>query len=51
MPTPRSNETKKAFVDRCMGDAEANRDFPDSKQRFAVCNSLFKRKTNKSTRK
>lgn len=43
MPTPRKDETRDEFVDRCMGDAEANRDFPERDQRFAFCNSTFRR--------
>lgn len=43
MPTPRSGEKKDAFISRCMGDAEARRDFPEGDQRFAVCNSIWER--------
>lgn len=42
MPTPSSGESKKDFVSRCMGSAEAVSDFPDTDQRFAFCNSQFK---------
>ena len=41
LPKPRSDENEGEFVDRCMGDSEAVGDFPDSGQRFAVCNSIF----------
>lgn len=41
MPSPRSGESRDDFVDRCMGDAEANRDFPREDQRFAFCNSQW----------
>ena len=45
MPDPRPNsETKKQFVARCMGDAEAVRDYPNASQRYAVCNSKWNRK-------
>ena len=43
MPKPQSGETRKDFVARCMGDAEAVRDFPDREQRFAFCSSVYKR--------
>lgn len=43
MPTPRQGETRDKFIDRCMGDAEANADFPERDQRFAFCNAQFKR--------
>lgn len=41
MPSPRSGETEKAFVARCMGSAEAKGDFPDQKQRAAFCYSKY----------
>lgn len=44
MPKPRKGESKKDFISRCMGDDEANKDFPDRDQRFAVCQSIFKEK-------
>lgn len=37
MPRPRSDESRDEFLDRCMGDSEAISDFPDSRQRYAVC--------------
>lgn len=44
MPSPRKNERKKDFVERCMSDSESRRDFPNRQQRFAFCNSQFERK-------
>ena len=44
MPEPRKGETKDTYIDRCMGDAEANRDFPNVDQRFAFCNSMWRQK-------
>lgn len=41
MPEPREGETKKDFLDRCMGDDEANEDFPNLQERFAFCNSQW----------
>lgn len=41
MPTPNENETQDEFISRCMGDPEANADFPDNDQRFAFCNSVW----------
>lgn len=37
MPSPRTNETKKDWVNRCMSDSEQKKTFPDRKQRLAVC--------------
>lgn len=51
MPKPTKQELtenqKNKFIDRCMGDAEANRDFPDQGQRFAFCNSQWTRTKEK----
>lgn len=41
MPEPRSGETKDAFISRCMGDSESMKDFPETDQRFAFCNSKW----------
>lgn len=41
MPNPRSDENRREFLDRCMGDAHAVDKFPDSSQRYAVCNSIW----------
>jgi len=45
-PSPRKGEMKKKFIQRCMKDGESKRDFPDRKQRFAFCQSQWKRKKN-----
>jgi hypothetical protein len=39
MPIPkrRKDEEKQAYVSRCMGDKVMNKDYPDSKQRVAIC--------------
>ena len=44
MPYPRKGETKEEFISRFMGSAEANRDYPDQKQRLAVAESLWREK-------
>lgn len=41
MPKPRKNENRDEFLNRCMADDEARADFPDNKQRYAVCNSFW----------
>ena len=35
--TPKKSEKQGEFVSRCMGDETMNKDFPDQKQRAAVC--------------
>jgi len=44
MPDPQPGESRDDFVQRCMGSEEAVKDYPDEKQRYAVCNSMFERK-------
>lgn len=44
MPTPSAGETRDEWTDRCMGDAEAVADFPDTDQRFAFCMSRWESK-------
>jgi len=41
MPLPRRNkgENKSDFVSRCMGDSKVKSEFPNQKQRVAVCQS------------
>lgn len=43
MPTPRKDETRDEFIDRCMSDEEAKDDFPDNKQRLAFCFTTWRR--------
>jgi hypothetical protein len=37
IPKPNQNEDKNKFVARCMGDDVMKKDYPDNKQRVAVC--------------
>ena len=48
LPKPEKNEDKQKFVSRCMGNETMKKDYPDSKQRVAVCLSQTRRKS-KST--
>jgi len=43
IPNPKKSEKEGDFVSRCMGDETMNKDFPDQKQRAAVCYSKFKK--------
>jgi hypothetical protein len=38
---PKNKEKKTEFVSRCIGDTQTNKDFPDQKQRIAVCYSQW----------
>jgi len=44
MPKPHSGESKDEYVSRCAGAAQMNKEFPDQKQRVAVCYSYWERK-------
>jgi hypothetical protein len=43
IPNPQKSEKQGDFVSRCMGDETMNKEFPDQKQRAAVCYSQFKK--------
>lgn len=38
IPNPKGDETRKEYVDRCMGAMDTISEYPDNKQRYAVCN-------------
>lgn len=46
MPNPKPGEDKQAYVSRFMASAEAQKDFPDEKQRAAVAYSKFGERRN-----
>lgn len=46
MPIPEpSGESQKEFIGKCMGDEVMKKEFPDMKQRAAICFSKWKRKS------
>lgn len=44
LPEPKKNETKDAFLKRCMANDVMNREYPENDQRYAVCNQQWKDK-------
>ncbi|MBU1621735.1 MAG: hypothetical protein KJ604_19955, partial [Gammaproteobacteria bacterium] len=46
---PGPTETRERWLERCMGDEEAVADFPDTRQRYAVCNSKWRAREEDST--
>jgi hypothetical protein len=44
LPKPHKKEKQRDFIDRCMGDSVMNQDYPDNKQRAAVCYSQWRNK-------
>jgi len=48
IPSRKKDEDRQAFVSRCMGDDVMKKDYPDSKQRIAVCLNQVKKDTKAS---
>lgn len=44
LPSPGASEGREKFLARCAGDEVMNQEYPESKQRWAVCNSLWDRR-------
>lgn len=44
LPTPKSGENEDAFISRCMGNDEMNKEFPETDQRAAVCFKQWREK-------
>ena len=42
IPSPKGKEKQSDFVSRCMGDGTMNKEFPEQKQRAAVCYNKWK---------
>ena len=51
LPKPRKDEEQSEFISRCAGDTMMNKDFPDTKQRVAVCYSQWKQAKKKKESK
>lgn len=45
MPNPKKNEKKEDFISRCVSSEEAQKTFPDQKQRVAFCYSKWSEHT------
>ena len=41
LPSPKPDEEQEPFVNRCMIDPGASKEFPDTQQRLAVCHDQF----------
>lgn len=50
LATPKQGEKQDAFVDRCMSNDTMKEEFPDNKQRLAVCFSQWKKKKQKKAK-
>lgn len=45
---PKENEEKDEFLKRCMSDDTMNEEYPDEKQRYAICNQIWNDKDKAS---
>jgi hypothetical protein len=45
IPKPHENEDNKKFISRCMSDEVMNKEYPDTKQRVAICLGQTKHKS------
>lgn len=45
LPEKQPNENKDDFISRCMSDNVMTKEFPDTDQRLAVCNSQWESNT------
>jgi len=43
IPRPKEQEERDEFIDRCMSDETMKKEYPNEKQRLAVCASQLKR--------
>lgn len=43
LPTPNKDETHDKFLSRCMANSTMNTEYDDNEQRYAVCNSQWRR--------
>lgn len=48
IPTPKKGEKRSDFISSCMGDEAMNKDYPDNKQRAAICYSKWDDKKSKA---
>lgn len=44
LPTPTAEESKSDFTSRCISDAKMQSEYPDIKQRIAVCIAQYDEK-------
>ena len=45
IPSKKEDEDKNKFMSRCMGDDTMNTEYPEGKQRYAVCVGQIKHKS------
>jgi uncharacterized protein len=45
LPMPKKGEAQDTFIERCMGNPTMKSEFPDNKQRLAVCHAQWKKRS------
>lgn len=50
LPKPRKTETSEQFIDRCMSDEKMLEEYPDYKQRYALCSITYENKLQQDLR-
>jgi hypothetical protein len=48
LPTPKKNQEEDSFIASCMGSETMNKEYPNQKQRAAICYSQYNRKKKKN---
>jgi len=48
IPAPHKDEDKKDFMDRCMSDDVMVKEYPDNRQRYAICQTSWDKKESKN---
>ena len=48
LPSPKKGQEQDKFISSCMGDSKMRKEYPDQKQRAAVCHSQHKRRKKQS---
>jgi len=51
LPTVRGPEKRESFLGRCMGDKVMNDEYPDRSQRYAICNSIWRKAKKEEDRR
>jgi hypothetical protein len=49
IPKPRKGEKENEFMHKCMSDETMNKEFPEQKQRVAICINQMKRRKAKAS--
>lgn len=51
LPKPKPNEAKEKWDERCMSSEAMLKEYPDEKQRYAICTSLWEKKSEEKDEK